>query len=276
VGRELERLEPDAVHIATEGPLGLAARRWCLRHHFPFTTSYHTQFPEYLRLRAPVPLAWSYGFMRWFHRPAVRTMVATRSMEELLAGRGFEHLARWSRGVDVDLFRPRDKSFLDAPRPVFLYVGRVAVEKNIAAVMALGLLGNRDVVGDGPALAELSARHPEVRFTGYKMGEDLARHVAAADVMVFPSLTDTFGLVLLEAMACGVPVAAFPSPGPLDLVENGVNGHVGEDLQAAATAALRCRPEDCRRFAEGYSWDRCTDQFLGNLAPQGRPAEQAA
>ena len=276
VAPALERFEPQAVHIATEGPIGLAVRRWCLRHGFPFTTSYHTQFPEYLRLRLPVPLAWGYAFMRWFHAPAVRTLVATRSMEEMLSGRGLRHLVRWTRGVDVDLFRPRDKGFLDAPRPIFMYVGRVAVEKNIEAFLALDLPGTRYVVGDGPALTELSARHPEVRFTGYKMGEELARHVAAADVMVFPSLTDTFGLVLLEAMACGVPVAAFPAPGPLDLVDNGRNGQVSEDLGAAALAALEADPGECRRFAEAYSWERSAAQFLGNLAPVSAAARQAA
>jgi glycosyltransferase involved in cell wall biosynthesis len=203
-------------------------------------------------------------------------MVATRSMQESLEARGFHNLVRWSRGVDVELFRPRDKGFLEGERPIFLFVGRVAVEKNIEAFLALELPGTRYVVGDGPELAELRRRHPEVRFTGYKMGEELARHVAAADVMVFPSLTDTFGLVLLEAMACGVPVAAYPAPGPLDLVTNGVNGWVGDDLRDAALRALDCDPAACRAFAEGHSWARCTEQFARNLAPRAEAPARAA
>ena len=268
VSRAMEAFAPDAVHVATEGPVGLAARRWCRRHRHPFTTSYHTRFPEYVRLRAPVPLAWSYGYMRWFHGGAVRTMVATRSMEDELRARGLSRLVRWSRGVDTALFRPRDKGFLDLPRPVFMYVGRVAVEKNIEAFLALDLPGTKVVVGDGPALAALKARHPEARFTGYRTGEALAAHVAAADVMVFPSLTDTFGLVLLEAMASGVPVAAYPAPGPLDVVRDGVTGHVDADLRRAALAALALDPRDCRRYAEGCSWEASASQFLANLAPR--------
>ncbi len=266
VARRLQEIQPEAVHIATEGPVGLAARRWCLRRGMGFTTSYHTRFPEYVRLRAPVPLELSYTFMRWFHGPAIRTMVATSSMRQTLTRRGFTHLATWSRGVDTELFRPREKSFLDGPRPLFMYVGRVAVEKNIEAFLRLDCPGTKYVVGDGPALADLRRHHPQARFTGYKMGEELARHVAAADVMVFPSLTDTFGLVLLEAMACGVPVAAYPVPGPEDLIRNGENGYLDEDLGRAAALALSVKPDGCRSFAESYSWASCTQQFLENLA----------
>lgn len=269
VPRAIRAFDPAAVHIATEGPIGLAARRWCVARGHPFTTSYHTRFPEYLRLRAPVPLAWSYRFMGWFHGRAARTMVATRSMEQELESRGFRHLVRWTRGVDVSLFRPRQGSVLDLPRPLFMYVGRVAVEKNVEAFLALDLPGTKVVVGDGPALTELRRRHPDTHFTGYRMGEELAACVAAADVMVFPSLTDTFGLVLLEAMASGVPVAAFPAPGPRDVVRDGVNGFVGEDLRAAALAALEVDRDACRAFAEGYSWEASTRQFLANLAPRG-------
>ncbi|MDZ7751482.1 MAG: glycosyltransferase family 1 protein [Gammaproteobacteria bacterium] len=268
VPRAIRAFDPGAIHIATEGPIGLAARRWCVRQGHPFTTSYHTRFPEYLRLRAPVPLAWSYRFMGWFHGRAARTMVATRSMEQELEAWGFRHLVRWTRGVDISLFRPRESPVLDLPRPLFMYVGRVAVEKNIEAFLALDLPGTKVVVGDGPALAELRRRHPDTHFTGYKMGEELAAHVGSADVMVFPSLTDTFGLVLLEAMASGVPVAAFPVPGPRDLVRDGVNGCVGEDLRAAALAALEVDRDACRGFAEGYSWEASTRQFLANLAPR--------
>jgi glycosyltransferase involved in cell wall biosynthesis len=265
VERTLEELDPDAIHIATEGPLGLAARRHCLRRGRGFTTSYHTRFPEYLRLRAPVPLALSYGYVRWFHRPATRTLVATPSMREQLARRGFAHLVTWSRGVDTTLFRPRERSFLGDPRPIFMYVGRVAVEKNVSAFLNLDLPGTRYVIGDGPALAELRERHPQVRFPGYRRGVELASYLAAADVMVFPSLTDTFGLVLLEAMACGVPVAAFPVPGPVDLVREGANGCLDADLRRAALRALEVDPAGCVQFAGTYSWESCTRQFLAHL-----------
>lgn len=276
-GQKLSRLlrafEPDAIHIATEGPLGLAARGYCLREDLAFTTSYHTRFPEYVRLRVPIPLSWSYRYLRWFHGRAARTLVATPSMIEDLRGKGFERLAVWSRGVDTDLFRPRDKGLLPDPRPIFIYVGRVAVEKNIEAFLSLDLPGSKWVVGDGPAITELRARHPETRFLGYKTGEDLARHVAAADVMVFPSLTDTFGLVILEANACGLPVAAFPVTGPVDLIRSGFNGVLDEDLGRAALAALELEPSSCREVAEGYSWGACTRQFLSHLEPNG-PVEQ--
>jgi glycosyltransferase involved in cell wall biosynthesis len=261
----LESFSPDAIHIATEGPLGLAVRAHCLRQGRPFTTSYHTRFPEYVRLRAPIPLDWSYAFLRWFHRPAGCTMVATDSVREALRQRGFDHLAAWSRGVDTALFRPRPRHFLSDPRPVSVYVGRVAVEKNVRAFLDLALPGTKYVIGDGPAMAELQRRYPQVRFPGYKQGEELASYVAAADVMIFPSLTDTFGLVLLEAMASGVPVAAYPAPGPMDLVRNGENGWVAEDLGEAARRALEVDGEGCRCFAAAHSWERCAEQFLRNL-----------
>jgi glycosyltransferase involved in cell wall biosynthesis len=274
VGRLLEELRPAAVHVATEGPLGLAARAWCRRTGRGFTTSYHTRFPEYLRLRAPVPVAWSYAYLRWFHRPATRTLVATPSMATELSARGFRHLAPWGRGVDLDLFRLRDKGFLQDARPIYAYVGRVAVEKSVEDFLAAPILGTKYVIGDGPALPTLRRRYPEARFTGYRVGEDLARHVAAADVMVFPSRTDTFGLVLLEAMACGVPVAAYPVPGPLDLVRNGENGWLDEDLAAAASKALAVDPGRCRRFAERFSWRQAGEQFLAALdvGPPARPS----
>jgi glycosyltransferase involved in cell wall biosynthesis len=276
VRRRLEALAPDAVHIATEGPLGIAARAWCVRRDRPFTTAYHTQFPEYVRARVPIPLAWSYAAVRWFHGRAARTLVTTPSMQRLLESRGLRNLALWGRGVDTDLFRPRDKQFLDLPRPVWLYFGRVAVEKGIEDFLGLALPGTKLVVGDGPACQSLRRRYPAAVFAGYRHGEDLAAHIAASDVFVFPSRTDTFGLVLLEAMACGVPVAAYPVTGPIDVVLEGVTGILDEDLQRAALAALRLDPAACRAHALAHSWTASTRQFLSALAVPSRAIEPAA
>ncbi|MHB8536162.1 MAG: glycosyltransferase family 4 protein [Sulfuricaulis sp.] len=261
----IEALNPDAVHIATEGPLGLAARSWCLKNRFPFTTAFHTQFPEYLWLRARIPPMLSYRLMRWFHWPASTLMVATPTLHRRLTQQGFRNLAYWSRGVDTELFRPRLKSYLDANRPVFLYMGRVAIEKNIEAFLKLDLPGTKYVVGGGPDLETLRRKYPVVRFTGFKSDEDLAKHVAAADVFVFPSRTDTFGLVMIEALACGVPVAAYPVQGPADVIENGVTGCLNDDLRAAAQEALKLDPQGCREKALAYTWDACTRQFLAHL-----------
>ena len=270
VRRRLEELAPDAVHIATEGPLGLAARNWCVRRERPFTTAYHTQFPEYVRARAPIPLGVGYAAVRWFHGRACRTLVATASMRRQLEARGLRNLALWGRGVDTALFRPHDKGFLDLPRPIWLYFGRVAVEKGIGDFLDLDLPGTKLVVGDGPARAALQRRYPRAVFAGYRYGEDLAAHVAASDVFVFPSRTDTFGLVLLEAMSCGVPVAAYPVAGPVDVVVNGVTGVLEEDLRSAALAALQLHPADCRRHALEHSWEASTRQFLAALEPVHR------
>ncbi len=263
----IEAMRPDCIHIATEGPLGFAARRWCLKRGVPFTTAYHTRFPEYVRDRVPVPLALSYAVVRRFHKPASAVMVATPSIEQDLLARGFTNIRRWTRGVDTDLFRPRDKNFLDLPRPISLYVGRVAVEKNLEDFLKLDLPGTKVVVGDGPARAELEAKYPEVHWAGARHGEDLARHYAAADVFVFPSRTDTFGLVLLEALASGVPVAAYPVPGPLDVVNGSGTGCLSEDLAEAVETALTIPPERCRDYALGFSWRRSAEQFLANLKP---------
>lgn len=265
VGRRLDELDPDAVHIATEGPLGLAARNWCIRRGRQFTTAYHTQFPEYVRARAPIPLALGYAAVRWFHGRAARTLVTTPSMLRQLESRGFRNLALWGRGVDTELFRPRDRSFLDLPRPIWLYFGRVAVEKGVEDFLRLDLPGTRLVVGDGPALGDLRRRFPDAVFAGYRHGEDLASHIAASDVFVFPSRTDTFGLVLLEAMACGVPVAAYPVTGPIDVVVDGVTGALDHDLRSAALAALHMNPDACRAHALRHSWERATQQFMANL-----------
>jgi len=261
----LDALAPDAVHVATEGPLGLAARNWCVRHGWPFTTAYHTQFPEYLQARFPVPLSVGYAAVRWFHGGASRTLVTTATMQRQLEARGFRNLALWGRGVDTGLFRPRDKAFLDLPRPVFLYFGRLAVEKGVEDFLRLDLPGTKLVVGDGPAAAALRARYPQVVFAGLRHGDDLAAHIAASDVFVFPSRTDTFGLVLLEAMACGVPVAAYPVAGPVDVVVDGVTGVLREDLRGAALSALRVSPDACRSHAMKHSWAAATGQFLASL-----------
>jgi len=265
VAQQLTELDPDSVHIATEGPLGLAARRWCRRSGRAFTTSYHTQFPEYVRARVPIPLRLSYAHLRRFHGAAARTLVATPSMRRVLESRGFGNLALWSRGVDTELFRPRPKSFLDLPRPVWLYFGRVAVEKGIEQFLGLDLPGTRLVVGDGPALEECRARYPTAVYVGYKHGEELASYIAASDVFVFPSRTDTYGLVLLEAMACGVAVAAYPVTGPVDVVEDGVTGVLSEDLRTAALAAQALDPRNCRGRALRHTWAAATRQFLDHL-----------
>lgn len=267
VGRVIDQFKPDAIHIATEGPLGLATRRNCMRRGISFTTSFHTRFPEYIQARFGVPTAWSYAGLRWFHGPATAVMVATRTLERDLTTRGFKNLRLWSRGVDTDLFKPGAKDWLDLPRPVFLYVGRVAIEKSVEEFLKLDLPGSKLVVGDGPQLGELRARYPHVHFAGPKFGTDLARYYGASDVFVFPSRTDTFGLVVLEALASGLPVAAHPVQGPIDIIgDNVAVGALSEDLQQAALRAQRLSPQACRLFAMNFSWEACTRQFLMNLA----------
>lgn len=265
VRARLAARRPDAVHIATEGPLGLAARAACVSRGWRFTTSYHTQFPEYLRLRFPIPLHWSYAWLRRFHSAATRTLVATPSMREVLAARGFTNLVAWTRGVDTGLFQPRPRRASDLARPLCLYAGRVALEKNIEAFLSAPLPGSKVVVGGGPDLDRLRARYPQVRFTGYRFGAELAAEMAEADVFVFPSRTDTFGLVLLEALACGVPVAAFPVTGPIDLIEDGVTGALDEDLPRAVTRALAVDPAACRARAERSDWAASAREFAAHL-----------
>jgi glycosyltransferase involved in cell wall biosynthesis len=268
VARRIRAFAPDALHIATEGPLGLAARRHAVAAGLRFTTSYHTQFPQYLRARLPIPISLTYRMLRWFHGAASRCMVSTPTLQRDLESRGFRNIARWRRGVDTQLFRPRDKAFLDhLPRPIAAYVGRVAVEKNIDAFLGMPWRGTKLVIGDGPERRRLATSHPQAVFVGFQFGEDRARHLAAADIMVFPSVTDTLGLVNLEAMACGIPVAAYPVTGPIDVLEDGVTGALDTDLARAARRALALDPAHGRSRALEWSWENCTREFEGNLVP---------
>ena len=272
VRRAIESLAPDAVHIATEGPLGIAARRHCVRYGIPFTTAYHTRFPEYVRARAPIPQAMTYAWLRRFHGRAQRVMVPTPSISGELAARGFSNCVIWPRGVNLDRFSPEgDRVERSAGEgPVFMYIGRVAVEKNIRAFLDLDLPGQKWVVGGGPDLERLRRQYPGVYFTGPQAHADLPRYYRAADVFVFPSRTDTFGLVLLEALACGVPVAAFPVAGPVDIIGSAGPGALDTDLRAAALKALRVPREAARAHSLQYSWNHVARLFLSYLAPIAR------
>jgi len=269
----ISRVRPDYIHIATEGPIGLAARGWCLRKGHPFTSSYHTRFPDYVSARVPVPLSWGYALQRWFHNSAAGVMVAAPSLASDLKSKGFRRIMPWTRGVDTNLFRPRpDAREVPRDRPVFLYVGRIAVEKGVESFLALDLPGSKVVVGDGPQLEELRRRFPTVRFTGPKVGEELASEYAAADVFVFPSQTDTFGIVLLEAMASGLPVAALPVTGPIDIVRDGETGCLDTDLRSAAMRALSLDRKTIRLQALGYGWANCAGMFIDNVLEANREA----
>lgn len=265
VHEKIRSIRPDAIHIATEGPLGLIARKYCVERKLPFSTAYHTQFPEYLRARLPVPVNWSYAFLRWFHGAARYCLVGTPHLQTQLEARGFPNVALWTKGVDTTLFHPAKRAHLQYDKPVFLYVGRVAVEKNVEAFLGLDLPGTKIVVGDGPSRKELETNYPGIVFTGALHGEDLARLFASADVFVFPSRTDTFGLVLLEALASGTPVAAFPVTGPIDVIGKAPVGVLKDDLAAAALEALEIPRENCRAYAERFSWDASAQQFLDHL-----------
>ncbi|WP_024299958.1 glycosyltransferase family 4 protein [Methylomicrobium lacus] len=266
----LQAFKPDAIHLASEGCVGFAARRYCHERGYHYTTSFHTRFPEYFKMRIGLPLWISYGYMRWFHSESTRVMVTTESMRQALSAKGFDRMVIWSRGVDTDLYRARDKGFLAGERPIFAYVGRVVIEKNVEDFLRLNLPGTKYVIGDGPMRAELEQKYPKARFVGFQTDEALARYMAAADVMVFPSHTDTFGLVILEALASGVPVAAFPAPGPIDIIGNAPVGVLSTDLQQAALDALKLNPADCRRHALNYSWEQSARQFASHLTPMVR------
>jgi glycosyltransferase involved in cell wall biosynthesis len=265
VAERIDRVAPDAIHIATEGPIGAVARHYCVKRGLPFTTSYTTRFPEYIAARVPIPEAWSYAALRYFHAAARVTMVSTPSLMAELAGRGFKNLGMWTRGVDTDLFRPERAIDLGLPRPIFATVGRVAVEKNLAAFLALDLPGSKVVIGTGPEEAELRRRFPEAVFLGALKDERLAAHLAMADVFVFPSLTDTFGVVQLEALACGVPVAAYPVTGPRDVIGDNPVGVLNEDLRAACLEALNVSRAACREYALPRSWETSARQFMTHL-----------
>ena len=265
VRRSILTFSPHALHIATEGPLGLSARRFCMSNGMRFTSSYHTQFPQYLRARFPIPLSFSYKALRWFHGAATRCMISTTSLRLDLAKHHFKNLAMWRRGVDTETFKPYSKDFLTLPRPIAAYVGRVSVEKNIDAFLNMQWTGSKIIIGDGPERARLEKQHPNVTFFGYRFGKDLAMHLAAADIMVFPSRTDTFGLVNLEAMACGVPVAAYPVTGPIDVIEDGLTGALDSDLATAAQRALAVDPKGCRERALKFGWEICSREFENNL-----------
>lgn len=273
VAKIINEFKPDAIHIATEGPLGRAARRFCKRRGYPFTTSFHTRFPEYAAERWAVPISWGYAVLKDFHKDGETMMVATPGLMDELKERGFTKMKLWARGVDLEAFQPGDRSFLDShPRPVFLYVGRLAVEKSIEDFLSLDLPGTKLIVGDGPQHAELEEKYKNAIFLGPKFGEELARYYQAADVFVFPSRTDTFGLVNVEALACGVPVAAYPVRGPLEILDGAPEGAgaMSEDLREACLAAYEKRdPEACRRHAEKFSWEAATRQFISNLETPG-------
>ena len=277
VARRIADFDPDILHIATEGPLGMAARRSALMRGLPFTTAYHTRFPEYVRARTGVPLAWTYALLRWFHQPAECVMAPTPVVKRDLESYGLRNVVTWSRGVDLDIFKPQRSERLKSQPPVFLYVGRVAVEKNIEAFLELDLPGSKWVVGVGPQLKALQERFPKVNYLGVLDQHELAQVYAAAHVFVFPSKTDTFGLVLLEAMACGVPVAAYPVTGPVDVIGDSTTaGVLHEDLRTACLQALKLRREDAVAHARRFSWRAATEQFLAHAHPRARSDQRTS
>lgn len=266
--RMLDDFAPDAIHIATEGPIGWAARSYCQRRKLPFTTAYHTKFPEYVAERTGLPVGWFYTFIRRFHAPSATVMVPSHSVYDELKAWNFANIHPWAHGVDTELFHPQAKDALDhLPRPVFLFVGRVTVDKNIPAFLDLDLPGSKVVVGSGPQRDELIRRYPQAHFIIANNDGELSRYFAAADALVFPSRTDTFGLVMLEALASGVPVAAFPVTGPRDVIGSSGVGILSEDLRQAALDCLAISPQACRAHAGLFSWDTVVDQFLSFLQP---------
>jgi len=270
VAGRIRDFDPDALHIATEGPLGLAARRFALKHRWPFTTAYHTRFPEYVTARVPVPLDWTYAFLRWFHGASKAVMTPTPAVKRDLEANRFTNVKLWTRGVNHAVFKPVRRYRLESKPPIFLYVGRVAVEKNIEAFLELKLPGSKWIAGIGPALETFRTRYPDVNYLGVLDAQALAEVYASADVFVFPSKTDTFGLVLLEAMACGLPVAAYPVSGPIDVIEDPRAGVLHEDLHVACMRALELKREDVASYARRFSWRAASEQFLGNLHPRTR------
>ncbi len=265
IARLVAASRPDTIHIATEGPIGVLVRRYCRKHRLPFTTSFHTRFPDYVSARAPVPESWVWASLRWFHGPSRAVMAATPALAGELRQRGFRNVVLWPRGVDTQLFHPRDVD-LCQPKPVFLCVGRVAVEKNLEAFLELDLPGTKVIVGDGPARLALEQKYPQAVFLGALQGERLAEVYAAADVFVFPSRTDTFGLVLLEALASGLPIAAFPVSGPRDVIGDAPVGVLAEDLRAACLQALNIPRAACVAFAAKHTWQASARAFIDHMA----------
>lgn len=270
VKKHIKEFNPDAIHIATEGPIGLAARNHCVKNNIPFTTSFHTKFPEYIHKRIPViPERIVYKALRWFHQPSKATLVTTQSMKDELETRGFQNLVVWTRGVDFDLFTPQKRVTATESNEcnILLYVGRVSIEKNLEAFLSLNPPNTHTVVvGDGPDLLKLKRKYPHVIFRGAEVGEDLALSYANADIFVFPSKTDTFGIVMLEAMASGLPVAAFPVTGPKDVIVNGVNGWMDNDLEVAINKALQVDSTLCVNYTKDhYSWEKSADIFKETL-----------
>jgi glycosyltransferase involved in cell wall biosynthesis len=272
VARKIKDFEPDAIHIATEGPLGLSARAYAVRNRLPFSTAYHTRFPEYVHARTGIPISWTYAFLRWFHGPSMAVMAPTIVVKNDLEKFGFTNVVLWSRGVDTEVFNMQESKVLNSAHPIFLYVGRVAVEKNINAFLEIDLPGSKWVVGDGPAMAKIKQQYPNVNYLGVLQQPELAKVYAAADVFVFPSKTDTFGLVLLEAMACGTPVAAYPVTGPIDVLGDSPAGAMNDDLRTACLEALKIPREVARAHAERFSWRASTEQFARHLKPVPSPA----
>lgn len=262
----IEQYAPHTVHLATEGPLGLWARRYLVADGIAFTTSLHTKFPEYVHERVALPLAWGYRYLRWFHRPSRAVLCTTESHRRELARWGLGNLVVWGRGVDIRRFRPGPRA--PRQRARLLYVGRVAVEKNVEAFLKLPLDADKVVVGDGPARADLERRYPQAQWLGFKRGSELVAQYADADVLVFPSRTDTFGLVMLEAMACGTPVAAYPVTGPRDVVGQGVTGCLHTDLARAVTTALTLDRNACRADALTRDWRQVAERLVTALRPE--------
>lgn len=267
LSKSLDQFEPDSIHISTEGPLGLSAYRYCRKRKFPYTTAFHTQFPEYIYHRIRLPIAWSYAVLRRFHNNSSGTLVATESVRKLLKEKGFNKIRHWTRGIDMEAFFPHPENVFDFPRPIQLYVGRVAIEKNLEAFLSLDTPGSKVIVGDGPAMENLKVSYPQTHFLGKKYGEELTRIYSSSDVFVFPSLTDTFGLVMLESLACGTPVAGFPIQGPVDVITDEKAGCLNNDLKLAIETALNLNSDDCIQHAKSFSWDNCCELFLKNLQP---------
>ena len=272
VRQKIDEFRPDVLHIATEGPLGWAARKVAIQRGWPFSTGFHSRFPEYIHMRMKFPLEWSYNALRNFHNAGVSTMVPTMAMLETLREQGFTKVVHWSRGVNSELFNPHGERIERGNVPIFLHVGRIAVEKSIEDFLEMDLPGEKWIAGEGPSRKELQKKYPQVRWFGWLSGEDLARLYRSADVFVFPSRTDTFGLVMIEAMACGTPVAAYPVTGPIDVVGNSEGGVLREDLRVASLMALQLDRRKVAEYGAKFSWDAATSQFLGALRPIDRAA----